>query len=579
MQWRLQVATPANVSVATYGPGQVDGDGGIVSFDSFDVDSAGNCLTMQFSALPSRNAIGPRYIITLQLYDTGTSSWVSVWKGVVTTVGTTRSDRVQVYEALGLKQRMYEAPLERLPYWPFAYLTSTDAADLPDFDVSQPLGLSDYPGVTRDADSTPTTGFSIGLTQTNQQTFGDFLDERAAQVGAFVVPPSDTYVYDGVTFNAGDVVPPVRWGVDATGYFFFRRPFDVTLAMDETDPNVSVEWLPISTENVTTSPFLVLFPGGPQPNVVTVLRRSVQTGTGAFSREFTQNLFDAMVIRPSDSLVPVAYQHPAIQKAIFITNPLDYMTRGSATFSANPDWDDLADGTDGDLTTYASVYAGAAVNHAAGSAVDWSDPSVISLTGASYTLAAVVLWYSSDAPVPVRSFGQSVISGGPPAFTITNTTEVVFEFPATNTDTEIIPRQVVIPIVQTAPFGNSNFDPRGGLNILGVTGLRIYDCAVYNRDFDIVNRVLASLASAPQQEAAIVDLQGYQAIATELDIAPGDGGTNVIMPVERIEYRLTVEGGIATRYYAGQRYDADMEAESIVIESLVRRLTKARETL
>jgi hypothetical protein len=155
----------------------------------------------------------------------------------------------------------------------------------------------------------------------------------------------------------------------------------------------------------------------------------------------------------------------------------------------------------------------------------------------------------------------------------------VFEFPATNTDTEIIPRQVVIPIVQTAPFGNSNFDPRGGLNILGVTGLRIYDCAVYNRDFDIVNRVLASLASAPQQEAAIVDLQGYQAIATELDIAPGDGGTNVIMPVERIEYRLTVEGGIATRYYAGQRYDADMEAESIVIESLVRRLTKARETL
>ena len=579
MDWRLQVATPANVSVATYGPGQVDGDGGIVSFDSFDVDSAGNCLTMQFSALPSRNAIGPRFIITLQLYDTGSSSWVSVWKGVVTTVGTTRSDRVQSYEALGLKQLMYEAPLERLPYWPFAYLTSTDAADLPDFDISQPLGVADYPGVTRDSDSTPTTGFLIGLTQTNQQTFGDFLDQRAAQVGAFVVPTGDTYVYDGVTFNAGDVVPPVRWGVDETGYFFFRRPFDVTLAIDETDANVSVQWLPISTENALTSPFLVLFPGGPQPNVVTVLRREVSTGGIVYSREFTQNLFDAMVINPSGILYPIAYLAPYVRKAIFITTPLDYMTRGSGTFSANPDWNDLPDGTDGDLTTYASVDPAAAVAHAAGSAVDWSDPSVVSLTGASYTYAAVVLWYSSDAPVPIRSFGQSVISGGPPAFTITKTTEVVFEFPATNTDTEIIPRQVVIPIVDTAPFGNSNLDLRSGLNILGVTGLRIYDCAVYNRDFDIVNRVLGSLIKPTQQEAAIVDLQGYQAIATELDIAPGDGGTNVIMPVERIEYTITVEGGIATRYYAGQRYDAGLEDEAAVLDALVRRLTKAQETL
>lgn len=579
MQWRLQVASPANVSVATYGPGQVDGDGGIVSIDSFDVDSAGNCLTMQFQALPSRNEIGPRSIVTLQKYDTDTSSWVSWWKGVVTTVGTPRSDRVQSYEALGLKQLFYEAPLRRLPYWPFAYLSSTDAADLPVFSVSQPAGVAVYPGVTRDADSTPTTGFSIGLVQTNVQTFGEFLDERAAQVGAFIVPASETYTYDGVTYAAGDIVPAVRWGVDATGYFFFRRPFDVSLAIDETDVDVQVDWLPISTENAVTSPFLVLFQGGPQANVVTVLRREERTGSGPYLREFTQNLFDAMVISPSDISFPETAQAPYLQKAIFVTNPLDYMARGTATFAANGDWVDLADGTDGDLTTYASVYAGAAVNHAAGAAVDWSDPSVLSLTGASYSFAAVVLWYSSDAPVPVRSFGSKTVSGGPPSFTITETTEVVYEFPATNTDAEIIPRQVVIPIVGTAPFGNTNLDARSGLNILGVTGLRIYDCAVYNRDLDVVNRVFGSLIKPIQQEAAVVNVRGLHPIATELDITPGDGGTNVVMPVERIEYRITTPEGAQTRYYAGQRYDPELETESIVLDALVRRLTKAQERL
>lgn len=577
MQWRLQVSTPANVSVATYGPGQVDGDGGIVAIDAFDVDSAGNCLTMQFRALPSRNAISARSIVTLQTFDTSTSSWVSRWKGVVSTLGTTRSDEVQQYEALGMKQMFYEAPLRTLPYWPFAYLTSADAADLPAFTVSQPAGVSPYPGVTRDADSTPTTGFTIGLVQTNVQTFGEFLDERAAQVGSFIVPVSDTYTYDGVTFSAGDVVPPVRWGVDATGYFFFWRPFDVSLAIDESDIDVQIDWLPISTENQFTFPYLVLFPGGPQANIVTVLRREQSTGSIVYLREFTQNAFSPMVIPPSFDVFPNAYDPPYIQQAIFITNPLDYMTRLSGAFNANANWTNLANGTDGNLTTYANVNSGAAVAHASGSSVDWSDPSVIQLDSVSFTNAAIVLWYSSDAPVPIRTFGSAVIALG--GSTITNTTEVVREFPATNTDTEIIPRQVVIPIVRVAPFSNVVDDEQQALNILGVTGLRIYDCAVYQRDFDVVTRVFESLIKPIRQEAAVVNVRGFHPIATELDITPGDAGTNVVMPVERIEYRITTEDGVQTRYYAGQRYDANLETESIVLDALIRRLTKTQERL
>ncbi len=577
MQWRLQVATPANVSAATYGPGQVDGDGGIIAIDAFDVDNAGNCLTMQFRALPTRNIITPRSIVTLQTFDTSTSSWVSRWKGVVATLGTTRSDRVQQYEALGMKQLFYEAPLRTLPYWPYAYLSSADAADLPAFSVSQPAGVSAYPGVTRNSDSTPTTGFTIGLTQTNVQTFGEFLDERAAQVGSFIVPVSDTYTYDGVTFSAGDVVPPVRWGVDATGYFFFWRPFDVSVAIDETDADVQIDWLPISTENQFTFPYLVMFQGGPQANIVTVLRREESTGSITYLREFTQNAFSAMVIAPSQLTFPNAYDPPHIQKAIFITNPLDYMTRLGGSFDANGDWVDLADGTDGDLTTYASVNAGVAVPHAAGSAVDWSDPSVIQLDNVSFNNAAIVLWYSSDAPVPFRTFGSTTISLG--GSTITRTTEVVREFPATNTDTEIIPRQVVIPIVRVAPFSNTVLDEQGALNILGVTGLRIYDCAVYQVDTEVTTRVFDNLIKPIQQEAAVVNVRGFHPIATELDITPGDGGTNVVMPVERIEYRITTEDGVQTRYYAGQRYDADLQTESIVLDALIRRLTKTRERL
>jgi hypothetical protein len=579
MQWRLQVATPNNTAVATYGPNQTDGDGGIVSIDSFDVDSAGNCLTMQFQALPSRNAIGPRYIITLQLYDTTSSSWVSVWKGVATTIGTTRSDRVQTYEALGLKQRMYEAPIVRLPYWPDARSSSTDAADLPLFANTRPIGATSYPGVTRDANSTPLTGFSIGIAQTDFQIFGEFLDQRAGQVGAFIVPPSETYVYDGLTFNAGEVVPPVRWGVDATGYFFFRRVFDTPLGIDETDANVSIEWRPVSTENQFTYPYLLLFPGGPQPNILTVLAREERTGSNPYFAEMTRNAFGALYAIPTLNIFPNVNDAPLIQKVIEVSNPLDYYVRRVESFAANANWNNLADGTDGDLTSFANVSSGAAVAHAAGSAVNWSDPSVIEMDIATTFPASnvVVLWYSSDSPMPILTKGSFTLTAG--GTTTTRTNEIVYEFPATNTSTEIIPRQVVIPLNPPAPAATGTIDPRDKMKILGVTELRIYDCAIFELNVDVRNRVMESLIKPLQQEAAIVDVQGYQPIATELDIAPGDGGTNVLMPVERIEYSITIEGGIATRYYAGQRYDAGLEDEAAVLDALVRRLTKSRETL
>jgi len=575
MVWRLQVATPANVSIAMYGPGQVDGDGGITSIDSFDLDGSGNCLSMQFRALPSRNAITPRSIVTLQLWDASINDWVNRWRGVVTTLGTARSDRVQAYEALGMKQMFYEAPLRSLPYWPLPQDASLDAADLPPFSVSQPLGSTPYAGVTRDANSTPFTGFQIGLKQTDFEHFGEFLDERAAQVGAFVVPYGETYFYDGRYFFDGDIVPAVKWGVDAEGYFFFRRPIEDTLVVDEADPDVAVDWLPISTEDKVTYADLVLFRGGPQPNVLTVLRRSERTGTGPFFREMTANRFGGLAIGPRADVYPDAFVPPIISKAIFVDNPLDYFTRLSRSFAANGNWDNLANATDGNLTTFANVQVAAEVPRAAGTSVDWSDASVIEIT-ANYQ-QVVVLWYSSDAPLAVSTYGS--VSSVLPGSTTTNTVEVVYEFPATNTDTEIIPRQVVIPLLSTAPFATTLLDFYSVVRILGVTGLRIYDCGVFEVDLEIRDRVFESILQPLREEAAVVDIRGFGPIVTNVEIEPGDGSANVLMPVERVEYRLSVDDGIATRYYAGQRYGAELQAQAAVINALVRRLTKTEDRL
>jgi hypothetical protein len=349
MRWKLVVSSSTDVPIYEYGPEGIDGHGGLIGFPNFDIDASGNCLTMSFSAVPSLANIRPRDYLTLYRYDAIAEDWVPWWKGVVTIAGTDRSDEPQDYQALGLKQIFYERVLNA-NRWPAPPALSVDAASVPSITTD----ITAIPGVTVDGTSFPTLGFSLGVALPGRETFGDFLDARARLVGQFVVPTGETYEYDGVTFSAGDVVPEVRWGVDATGRFFFRRVGvndAPTLTLDEDDPEVRVDWSPFISEGKSNSFTFVLLGGVERERLLSSKVTQSYSGPSGFDQSYTsteQTFIPYSVVGPA-----VTPADPVVEEPVNVTSPLDYMSRSSMSFKANETWSDLSNATNNNLANFA----------------------------------------------------------------------------------------------------------------------------------------------------------------------------------------------------------------------------------
>ena len=834
MDWRLLVNDPSDSPLFEYGPNGADGDGGIAAFPSFDIDVSGNCLTMSFTAVPKLASIYPRDLVTLERYDTSTSTWVPWWKGVVTTAGTPLSDEPQQYQALGLKQVFYERVL-LTNRWPNPPALSTDAANLPDFATA----ITTIPAVTIDSTSAPALGLDVGVVLPNRQSFGDFLDARARQVGTFIVPISESYAYDGVTFAAGDVVPEVRWGADPTGRFFFRRvgvnEFP-QLQVNEDDSNVEVTWSPYTSEGKSNSFTFVLLAGVDRERLLSARVNQAYSGPPEFDESFVsteQTFIPYTASGPSPTPAD-----PIVEQTIAVENPLDYMLRENMTFLSNALWSDIPDAVDGNVNTFAqygqtftaisatggtettvgdwkihtftsggtftvsnagsnpeveylivagggggayaassvsggggaggmlsglatvtatnytitvgsggsgatastnptsggnssafsvtatgggrgptstnlnggaggsgggargisgqgngtggsgtagqgnnggnassasspiafssaaggggaggaaansnstntatvggiglaSTITGSAVTYAtggdgrassgggvsgaantgngggggvgvnggaggsgvviiryrttspnpvraAGTSFDFGSPAILQSDPVSAGPGAFVVWYSSDAPVAFAIRRQGLLTGSTTigstsySYDIDTTMELQFEYQATNTDTEIRPRQIVLPALAPTTIGRNDLSGDDNtLFILGVDNLRIHDCAWYEADVELIQRVAESLVREQVTEAAVVTVNGYEPIASSVEVGSILSGA-VTMNVERVEYTLTTEAGVQTKFYAGQRFDPALQTESIVINNLVRRLTSTKDSV
>ncbi len=836
MDWRLLVNDPSDSPLFEYGPNGADGDGGIAAIPSFDIDVSGNCLTMSFTAVPKLASIYPRDLVTLERYDTSTSTWVPWWKGVVTTAGTPLSDEPQQYQALGLKQVFYERVL-LTNRWPNPPALSTDAANLPDFATA----ITTIPAVTIDSTSAPALGLDVGVALPNRQSFGDFLDARARQVGSFIVPVSESYTYDGVTFAAGDVVPEVRWGVDATGRFFFRRvgvnEFP-QLQVNEDDPNVEVTWSPYTSEGKSNSFTFVLLGGVDRERLLSARVNQSYSGPPEFDESFVST--EQTFIPYTDSGPSPFPSDPIVEQTIEVENPIDYMLRDNMTFLSNALWSNIANATDGDINTYAqygqtftaisatggtettvgdykvhtfttggtfsvsnagsnpeveylivaggggggregsatgaaggggaggmrsgiatitatnytitigaggtgqtsvaastsggnssafsvtatgggrgrnadndganggsgggaarsssgtsfggtgtvgqgnnggnakttaigqnaaaggggaggaaadalggfgnpnatvgglgsiSTISGSPVTYAtggdgrassggggsgaantgdggdggvtvnggaggsgiviirylvnnpvatrpAGTAFDFGSPTILESDPVGTGAGAFVIWYSSDEPTAFAIRRNSTLTGTMTidsvfySYDFDTTMELQFEYLATNTDTEIRPRQIILPALAPTTMGRVELNGGGDniLYILGTDNLRIHDCAFYQSDFELIQRVAESLVREPVTDAAVVTVNSYEPIASSVEVSSILSGA-VTMNVERVEYTLTAEAGVQTKFYAGQRFDPALQTESIVINNLVRRLTSTKDSV
>jgi len=245
VQWKILVwepdGTPRNdVTVAD----------AVFSLESFSVSPAGSCQEANWMMLPSAVNVRARDIIQLQTSAGG--AWTPRFKGTVVMAGNPRSSEVQSYRAVGLKQRFYErvCTQARVPGGDVATGMAANAY----------LGLPTLVGVNPGLNA-PAVTFQLGDRFPALESYGELFDALAATVGQFIVPAGTSYVYDGVTYTAGQTVPAVEWGVDATGQAFFRRPHAAAVNVSEVDTNARVEWVPTNAENVVDAPVLVYASG------------------------------------------------------------------------------------------------------------------------------------------------------------------------------------------------------------------------------------------------------------------------------------------------------------------------------
>jgi len=209
MSWNLHVWTPnAGALRATY---TNVSPGGIAQGFRWSVRGDGSSLQLQFSARPSQVNIGPRDVVQLVI------NGQAAFYGYVDRAWPSDDDEMREYVALGAA-RLLERRL-------------MDGADYGEQDVAyivrNIISRLRHPAIKYSSTYVPTTGRSIEMHQASLIPLSRIFDDLVASV-------ADT----GVT-----------WGVNASGYFFFKA---VTGSASTDYANSGLRWLPIDGDDVVT---------------------------------------------------------------------------------------------------------------------------------------------------------------------------------------------------------------------------------------------------------------------------------------------------------------------------------------
>jgi len=375
--WRLAIQAP-NGGTVTY-KGMTDE---ISEITEFPVGGDGDCLEANFLGKTTLGLVG-RSIVTLEVNN---GSWIPIWKGLNTTVVDPRSKKLERYQLIGLKQRYYEIFIDE----PFieAGPIHTMVTSILSQAKYQPAGVT---GV-----SVPVLGFSEGRRYPNKESIGTFLDYMASRLGGFIVPTATTYVYNGTTYTAGQYVPPVTWGVLASGIVFFARS-QIERAYVDGVGGVTVDYSTASAEGVV-SKVIVAAPG--TDNV---------DGDSLFWRPFVQ--FDGDEWLPSIApgfFVEVEDTTHATYGATKRVDSAPILKIKSFASSTQSQTNVLTpeDAIDGDGSTYAEADDDAL---AASAQIEWDDLGRIDAISVSYESNFPVLlqvWNvtSDDPPSPFSAF-------------------------------------------------------------------------------------------------------------------------------------------------------------------------------
>lgn len=544
MDWRIQVLAADGSAKPT-----IAGDDQVAGIDSMQLDPAGSCGEATLTAIAGAIDLEPRDVITVQYsLDGFTTVKGNLYRGYITSAGTTRGSRLQRYRAMGLKQRAYEIPLTQ------RRIAGGDVAVMAKALFDGPLEPAFVVGADNLLGALPALGFQLGDRHPRLQTAGDALDDLADTVGAFTVPPGETHTYGGRTFFAGELVPAVRWGATATGRWFFHRPLGQT-SLNENGRRVEVGWSARDAEEVADritlvyasayngDPQVVNFPAGDSVPSPVAQPLSYTAGTGTLRAGLVQTL----------------------------EAPLDFMADGiTSTDHAGPNVINGANAFDGNPATYAEFDQDGPGN----------PPGFITATAQGATGAIVLIdiefsasrFYTPIAgwlPPNARIYLNVRTSGG------TLITTLAYEF---DPDPGVR-RLFALPAMVEVTADPTLTPGRVDAVVSGAQAVRLYELELWTIDQPTADRLGQAFTRAPAAEVAEVRYRGLApvtglggtpaaSVATlRLTTAEGD---ELVLPIERYDAVITPDEGAVVTIHAGQAFNAEQQAERTVLERLAR---------
>lgn len=538
--WRLQVFDHAGAAKPT-----IELDDAVASLESFSSDPMWSSGEATFTALPGSIDVEVRDIVRLIGSDDDFATLgMPLYQGVIVSAGNARASRLQRFRAIGMKQRAYEVTLfdRVIPGGDVAVMGTTilTAAAARINGAALPFG------------GFPNLGFQLGDRYPRLETAGDAMDAIVATVGSFVVPSGETYTYDGVTWTAGQTVPETRWGANTTGQFILARPRGPTLAFNESDPLVRVDWRPNDAEEVVDRVTLVYasqYNGDPRVVNAGFAQPEIPTPT------------------PLSATASKAGSTLAADRVVNLDAPLDFMQDGITSTSSSGAIVNPANAYDGNPATYAQFPADGP-GTPAGTMTAIASPAEgaivlldIMLTTASFYDSLGFEGNNANITVSVQTSAGATV------------TNLYYNFaPALNER-----RTFALPI--TAEASATGTPGRVSVVVAAAEGFRLYNLEILTIDADAATRLAEAFYREAIEGVAAIDYQGIldtglASRAEHVQVTTIDAAT-VTSRVERFEVSFTVDEGVRTTIYAGQGYDAEQEAQRVILERLARRAVAA----
>jgi hypothetical protein len=534
--WRLAIQGPAGGTI-TY-KGMTDE---ISELTEFPVGGDGDCLEANFLGKTTLGLVG-RSIVVFQTTANGTD-WDDRWRGLNTTVVDPRSKKLERYRLMGLKQRLYEIFIDE---------PEIDA-DTCSAMVTSILTQAKYRPDGCTGFVVPVLGFSEGRRYPNKESVGSFLDFMASRLGGFVVPTATTYVYDGVTYTAGQYVPPVTWGVNAAGVIFFRRAQNSRAYADGTG-GVTVDYSTASAEGVV-SKVIVAAPGTDNVN-----------GDTLFWRPFVQLSGDEWLPAVAPGFfVEVEDTNHATYDATKRVESAPILVIKSFTGSTQSQTNVLTpeDAIDGDGATFAEDDDEAL---AASALIEWDDLGRID---------AISVSYESNLPVLLQVWNVSGNTFSAPFFQLY---KKMLE--PTNENAEAALKQThfaIIPPDVRRWYGTDENSSYCAIQISVEPGAgrvtKVHEIVAYVIDEDAMRAVGQAYFVKPAGLPASIIKTDFDTPVAKVDVTAASQTNNGVR-VGSFSYKITKDPNqikYTTTVKLEQANNADLEAQAEIIKRLIKK--------